>query len=233
MSRTLTHTLYNARVCPYAQRAVWAFEATNLPYKLVEIDLNNKPAWYVEKINPLGKVPALKLGEEDDEKAPILVESLIISQYVADLTGRLLPTDALIRAQISLFTQRYTDSVVSPFFQYARTSPGEERATAKAKLFEGLAYVEELFEEQQTSSSSKGPYFLGEELSLADINTATHHARLVLALAHFHQLRVPGEEKLPRLTRWFNAIQARPDWQRTYEKPEALIKALSKFFQDS
>ncbi|KAI9229721.1 MAG: hypothetical protein DHS80DRAFT_2991, partial [Piptocephalis tieghemiana] len=175
-------TLYSARICPYAQRAVWAFEATNLPYRLIEIDLNNKPAWYTERINDLGEVPALKLGRDEDDKAPILTESLVISQYVADLTGRLLPPDALIRAQIALFTQKYTDQVFGPFLQYASAPPGDQRDTAKAKMIDGLSHIEFLLRRQQESSSKEGPYFLGDQLSLAEVNTATHHARLILSL---------------------------------------------------
>ena len=38
-------TLYNAVVCPYAQRAAIALKEVGVEYENVDIDLSNKPAW--------------------------------------------------------------------------------------------------------------------------------------------------------------------------------------------
>lgn len=38
-------TLYNAVICPYAQRAVIALKESGADYEIVDIDLYNKPDW--------------------------------------------------------------------------------------------------------------------------------------------------------------------------------------------
>lgn len=47
--------LYVAEACPYAARAKLALEHSGLPYDTHQIDVSNKPSWYVEKINAAGK----------------------------------------------------------------------------------------------------------------------------------------------------------------------------------
>lgn len=74
-------TLYNSNLCPYAARAVIALAETNQEHEVVAIDLAvPRPEWYLKDINPYGQVPALKVGEDH-----IILESLLVSEYVADL----------------------------------------------------------------------------------------------------------------------------------------------------
>lgn len=40
-------TFYNAVICPYAQRAAIALREAGANFETVDIDLTNKPAWYV------------------------------------------------------------------------------------------------------------------------------------------------------------------------------------------
>ena len=44
--------LYSNKSCPWAQRVRIALLETGVKYEEVEIDLQNKPEWYV-KINPV------------------------------------------------------------------------------------------------------------------------------------------------------------------------------------
>ncbi|KAJ1795694.1 hypothetical protein LPJ56_007307, partial [Coemansia sp. RSA 2599] len=69
------YTLYSNYACPFAQRALRAFHVAKVPYKLVEIDLQNKPTWY-HLVNPQLKVPALRTPSGD-----LLIESLVISEF--------------------------------------------------------------------------------------------------------------------------------------------------------
>ncbi|KAJ2013317.1 Glutathione S-transferase omega-1, partial [Coemansia sp. S680] len=64
------YTLYSYALCPYAQRAVRAFNIAKVPYVVEEIDLKNKPDWY-HLVNPQLKVPALRTPD-----GTILIESL-------------------------------------------------------------------------------------------------------------------------------------------------------------
>lgn len=86
--------LYTARICPYAQRAAISLHEAGLNYESVEIDLLNKPEWYVEhasacisvltcyrypKVNPDSKVPALEIQGKN------IAESLVLVELINDL----------------------------------------------------------------------------------------------------------------------------------------------------
>src|ERR1700749_3737510 len=50
------------RFCPYVQRAVIALREKGVAFERVDIDLANKPDWFL-KISPLGKTPVLMVGD--------------------------------------------------------------------------------------------------------------------------------------------------------------------------
>ncbi len=50
--------LISHKLCPYVQRAVIALKEKGVPFERIDIDLANKPDWFL-KISPLGKVPVL------------------------------------------------------------------------------------------------------------------------------------------------------------------------------
>src|SRR5215831_10136799 len=90
--------LISHKLCPYVQRAVIALSEKGVPFERIDIDLANKPDWFL-KISPLGKVPVLVVKDEAGEVA--LFESNVICEYIEDTqAGRgLHPQDPLARAQ--------------------------------------------------------------------------------------------------------------------------------------
>jgi glutathione S-transferase len=55
---TATLKLISHKLCPYVQRAVIALAEKGVPFERIDIDLANKPDWFLN-ISPLGKVPVL------------------------------------------------------------------------------------------------------------------------------------------------------------------------------
>src|SRR6266550_4261967 len=90
--------LISHKLCPYVQRAVIALTEKGVPFERIDIDLANKPDWFL-KISPLGKVPVLLVETADGEVA--LFESNVICEYIEDTQGgaKLHPKDPLQRAQ--------------------------------------------------------------------------------------------------------------------------------------
>src|SRR5215475_5305275 len=90
--------LISHKLCPYVQRAVIALTEKGVPFERIDIDLANKPEWFL-KISPLGKVPVLVVATEKGEVA--LFESNVICEYIEETqTGPSLhPNDALVRAE--------------------------------------------------------------------------------------------------------------------------------------
>src|SRR2546430_7419319 len=91
-------TLISHKLCPYVQRAVIALTEKGVPFERIDIDLANKPDWFL-KISPLGKVPVLLVETADGEAA--LFESNAICEYIEETQGgaKLHPQDPLQRAQ--------------------------------------------------------------------------------------------------------------------------------------
>ena len=92
-------TLISHLLCPYVQRAAIALAEKGVPFEKIYIDLNAKPDWFL-KISPLGKVPLLKV-EQDDGSEAVLFESSVIAEYIEETEGepRLHPDNALERAR--------------------------------------------------------------------------------------------------------------------------------------
>ncbi|CAD6207768.1 unnamed protein product [Miscanthus lutarioriparius] len=86
-----TTRLYISYICPYVQR-VWIarnFKGLQDKIQLVAIDLQDKPAWFLEKVYPPGKVPVL------EHNGNIIAESLDLLSYLdANFEGpKLFPRD--------------------------------------------------------------------------------------------------------------------------------------------
>ena len=69
--------LISHRLCPCVQRAVVALSEKGVPFERIDIDLANKPDWFLE-ISPLGKTPALLV----DDTA--IFESAVILEYLEE-----------------------------------------------------------------------------------------------------------------------------------------------------
>lgn len=106
-------------------RVLWCLEELGLDYEL-EPAPPHSPA--ITAINPSGKVPALKDGDD------VIIDSVAICQYLADKHGRLTHAAGTIaRAQQDSWTQFTVDDVESPLWTNAKHSfvlPEDKRVPA-------------------------------------------------------------------------------------------------------
>jgi len=85
--------LISHKLCPYVQRAVIALTEKRVAFERIDIDLVNKPDWFLA-ISPLGKTPVLQVGD-----VPIF-ESAVILEYLEETQPkRLHPADPVRRAE--------------------------------------------------------------------------------------------------------------------------------------
>ena len=85
--------LISHKLCPYVQRAVIALTEKGVSFERIDIDLANKPDWFL-KISPLGKTPVLVVGEH------AIFESAVILEYLEETQTRPLhPADPIARAE--------------------------------------------------------------------------------------------------------------------------------------
>jgi GSH-dependent disulfide-bond oxidoreductase len=84
---------------PNGVKVAIALEETGLPYEphLVRFDQNDQKSPEFLSLNPNGKIPAIIDPNGPDGKPLALFESGAILLYLADKTGKLLPTQASLR----------------------------------------------------------------------------------------------------------------------------------------
>ena len=95
----MTLTLISHKLCPYVQRAVIALAEKGVPFERRDVDLANKPDWFL-RVSPLGKTPVLLVGET------AVFESAVILEYVEETQPNPLhPADPLARAEHRAFIE--------------------------------------------------------------------------------------------------------------------------------
>ncbi|KAK3817401.1 MAG: thioredoxin-like protein [Benniella sp.] len=221
--------LYNSFYCPYAARAVIAFEETGAEHEVVPIDLKvPRPEWYLKDINPYGQVPALKIDDKD-----ILLESLIVAEYLADLfpEKELLPKDPLLRAKSRYLIQHWGNRAQPVQHNAAFTTNEAEAAQYRKDLVVELAKVNKLLLDAPTDGA--GPYFLGSKFTLADLAIAPLLARLFLVGKYNANKPITREDSvdgnLDRFFDWKDALLSRPSVQKATPDEDALIESYRKF----
>lgn len=142
------------RFCPYAQRIHLVLEAKKIPYKTININLENKPEWLFEA-NPNGKVPCLQILNRPC--APFIYESMLIAEYLDEAYPeiRLYPEDPLEKVQEKILIQNFT-ALESKFYQ---GSSSNDKSIANL-LWKQIENDLDLYESELSKRGTK--YFGGD-----------------------------------------------------------------------
>src|ERR1700753_2862002 len=147
--RVISHKL-----CPYVQRAVIALTEKGVPFERVDIDLANKPDWFL-KISPLGKTPVLMVGDA------AIFESAVILEYLEETEPKPLHSpDPLRRAEHRAWIEFGSTLLNDIAGFYA--APDE--TTFKART----AQLEQRFARLESRVAAE-PWFDGAAFSLVDM----------------------------------------------------------------
>ncbi|KAI9311862.1 glutathione S-transferase, partial [Dichotomocladium elegans] len=132
----------------------------------------------------------------------------------------LLPADPIKRAEIR-FAIEYFSSKVSPqFYSVLRNCTDEGKQIYLNNLTAAYKRLDELLVAQAPS----GPYFLGDQYSLADIAIAPFAARLQAIEKHYlNDIAVPRSR---RVKEFFEGIISRPSAVATFCGDDTLIDML-------
>jgi glutathione S-transferase len=184
--------LISHKLCPYVQRAVIALTEKGVAFERIDIDLANKPDWFMS-IPPLGKTPVLQIGDV------AIFESAVILEYLEETQPNPLhPADPLARA-----THRgWIDfgSVVLGDIAGFYAAPDEATFATKTKQ------LERRFAELETRVTGE-PWFDHGKFSLVDAvyGPVFRYFDVFDTIADFGILS--GK---PKLSRWRKSLAARP-----------------------
>jgi glutathione S-transferase len=184
--------LISHKLCPYVQRAVIALDEKGVAFERVDIDLANKPYWFL-KISPLGRTPVLQVGNA------AIFESAVILEYLEETEPKPLhPTDALRRAEHRGWIE--FGSAVLNDIAGLYSAPDEAAFKAKA------AQLEARFARLEARVVA-APWFDRREFSLVD-------AVFGPVFRYFDVFDGIGEfgilQNKPKLARWRASLAARP-----------------------
>jgi glutathione S-transferase len=209
--------LFSARACPYAHRTRLVLAEKNIPFELIEIDLQYKPAWFDAKLSGYGKVPAL---EHDGQH---IWESAIVNEYLDEVfpEPRLLPAVPAQRAAARIWIDYANTRFAPAFGRLLRATNSADASTAQHELSETLQHIEQGI----ARLSSAGPFFLGEAPSLVDFAFYPWFERWG-ALQHYRGLAVSPE--LQRLTAWIAQLRERPSVRRHENLTEYYIQRYAR-----
>src|ERR1700694_3142904 len=145
--------LISHKLCPYVQRAVIALTEKGVAFERIDIDLSNKPDWFLA-ISPLGRTPVLQVGE-----VPIF-ESAVILEYLEETEPKPLhPADPLARAEHRAWIE-FGSAILNDI---AGFYAAKDEAAFKAKT----SQLEQRFGRLEARIKAS-PSFDGENFSLVD-----------------------------------------------------------------
>jgi glutathione S-transferase len=192
--------LISHKLCPYVQRAVIALTEKRVAFERIDIDLANKPDWFL-KISPLGKVPVLVVATEKGEVA--LFESNVICEYIEETQGgaKLHPQDPLARAQHRAWME-FGSTILGDLWGLETTGDPAVFESKRSAIAAKFARVE--------SALGSGPFFAGEGFSLVDAVCAPIF-RYFDVFDQLSDLAIFTET--PKVRAWRAALAKRPSVQ--------------------
>ena len=201
--------LYTAST-PNGWKASVTLEELEIPYETHPIDLgkgDQKQEWFL-KLNPNGRIPVIV--DRDEGNFPVF-ETGAIMTYLAEKTGRLLPTSAKGRSRVIQWLMFQMGGIgpmmgqANVFFRYfpEKLQPAIDRYQNETRrLLEVL--------DRRLGDSE----WLADDYSIADIAN--------WCWVRTYKWSGVSADGLPNLKRWRDALRERPACQRGIEVPAAL-----------
>ncbi|MBW4553317.1 MAG: glutathione S-transferase family protein [Aphanocapsa sp. GSE-SYN-MK-11-07L] len=200
--------IYSAVLCPFAHRSRLTLLEKQVPFKLIEIDLQNKPANFQE-ISPYGKVPVLKHGEHR------VWESAIVNEYLEETFPEppLLPKNPIQRAQARIWINFADTRLFAAIGRLLYSQDSQPQTAILKELTEHLQFIEQ---EGLRKISDADPYWLGADISLVDLTYYPWFEQIGV-LEHFRGFQLPAG--LDRLQEWWQTMANRES-VRAIAKPQ-------------
>ncbi|KAF5018593.1 hypothetical protein F66182_9422 [Fusarium sp. NRRL 66182] len=185
---------YAACFCPFSQRIWIALEAKGLAYQYCETDPFQRPL-QLSQAKPRGCVPAIRQGDWTCSGSGAILE------YLEDLGqgASLHPSDPQLKANCRVWIDHINHRVVPAFYALVQTRDPALQHDVAQRLHNGIDSLVEAADEQ-------GPFFLGQRVSLVDVNLAPFALRLSRVVATSTRgwpYPLPGS----RWARWLDAIE--------------------------
>ena len=193
---------------PNGRKVSIMLEECGLPYEVHPVDITKDQQFQPEflKISPNNKIPAIV----DRDNGWSVFESGAILIYLAEKTGRMMPSDPKLRVRTLewlMFQMGGVGPMLGQAHHFLRFNPGkapyaEKRYGDEAKRLYGVM-------DRQLGLSR---YLATDECTIADIATWPWISR--------YEWQGVDLADYPNVRRWYDEMRARPGVQRGYDVPE-------------
>ncbi len=207
-----------ALTSPNVQKIYIMLEETKLPYKEHFIDVWKGEQYNPDfvKINPNSKIPAIVDHDGPGGKPYTVVESGAILMYLAEKTGKFLPTDMAKKYDVLQWLFFQTSNIGPNFGQFTHfklfAPKDKDHSYSMTRHQTEVKRLYEVLEKRL----GQVPYLAGDDYSIADIAT--------FPWTRNHDAQGVKWEDHPNLARWFKSIDERPAVKAALAKL-ALIKS--------
>ncbi|CAK8571533.1 unnamed protein product [Lathyrus sativus] len=207
-----TTRLYISYTCPFAQR-VWItrnYKGLQDKIELVPIDLQNRPAWYKEKVYSENKVPSL------EHNGKVLGESLDLIKYVdANFEGTPLSPNDPDKKEFAEQLLSHVDTFLKDLFSSFKGDTVQQASSALEYLENALGKFDD------------GPFLLGQ-FSLVDIAYIPFVERFHIVLPELFKYDIT--EGRPKLATWIEELNKIDAYTQTKVDPQETVDTYKKRF---
>jgi glutathione S-transferase len=197
----------SASWCPYCQKVWITLEEKKIPYRIEKVNMRcygEKPMTF-QMMQPSGQIPVAFIDgtiyRQSNDILSVLEESFPNHKSLSASTAHEGHAQSLLRLERQLF---------SAWMSWLTSGSGP-------RYRESFVQVLQLVE--QALSSSDGPFFLGNDISIVDVQFAPFLERIAASLLYYKgfQIRVAPNETTtyPAVNRWFDAMEQLPSYQLT------------------
>jgi glutathione S-transferase len=197
---------------PYGQRVETLLLEKNVSYNKEQIDLGNKPNWFID-ISPLGKIPVLLVDDKP------LFESLAILEYIeATYTENILhPKNQFVLAWHRGWME-FSNTLLSLTFGLVFADNSQIISQKQEELKNKLVLFAKQLKQQ--------PYFNGDFFSILDITMASAMQPLLFLSENFN---LNLFENLDNLLQYANNVVSRPNFIKSL--PENYSQIFENFLK--
>lgn len=192
---------------PNGRKVSIGLEEMALPYSVFPINIGKDDQFAPEflKISPNNKIPAIK----DTDNGQTVFESAAILIYLAEKTGKFLPTGGPGRVAVMewlMWQMGGFGPMLGQTHHFHKFNPGvapyaEDRFLNETKRLYGVL----------DTRLGESTYVGGDALSIADFAIWPWAARAEWQSVTF--------DNLPNVARWYRELAARPGFQKGFEAP--------------
>nr|CAJ81793.1 Novel glutathione S-transferase omega protein [Xenopus tropicalis] len=211
-----TIRVYSMRFCPYAQRARLVLAAKGIKHEVININLKNKPDWFIEK-SPFGLVPSLETSS-----GQVIYESPIVCDYLDEVYPgkKLTPADPFQKAQQKMIVEHFS-KISTLFYKILLAKKNNEDVSGvKAEVQEKLVKLDEILAKQN------GLFFGGSDVSMVDYMIWPWFERLIIFDSK------DCLNKTPHIDKWYQQMLQDPAVKATYIEPDLLLGFFKLYSQN-